>query len=76
MRELMYIEKDSNLIHYSGYEEEDLLPLENLMIEYLSRQVKHEAFFKKYAAKKFMKASIFVRDWIAKRNNAASTTEA
>jgi hypothetical protein len=35
------------------------------MIDYLSRKVPdHEAFFKKYAAKKYMKASIFVREWV------------
>jgi len=35
------------------------------MIEYLARkEVLHDAFFKKYAAKKYMKASIFVREWI------------
>jgi hypothetical protein len=35
------------------------------MIDYLARkEVLHEAFFKKYAAKKYMKASIIVRDWI------------
>src|SRR5271155_3634085 len=35
------------------------------MIDYLARrEVLHEAFFKKYAAKKYMKASIIVREWI------------
>jgi G2/mitotic-specific cyclin 2 len=35
------------------------------MIDYLARkEVLHEAFFKKYAAKKYMKASILVRQWI------------
>jgi len=35
------------------------------MVSYLARkEVLHEAFFKKYAAKKYMKASIFVREWI------------
>jgi hypothetical protein len=35
------------------------------MIDYLARrEILHEAFFKKYAAKKYMKASIIVREWI------------
>lgn len=35
------------------------------MLDYLARkEVIHDAFFKKYAAKKYMKASILVREWI------------
>jgi hypothetical protein len=35
------------------------------MIDYLARkEILHDAFFKKYAAKKYMKASIIVREWI------------
>lgn len=35
------------------------------MIAYLARkEVLHDAFFKKYAAKKYMKASILVHEWI------------
>jgi hypothetical protein len=35
------------------------------MLDYLSRrEVFHEAFFKKYASRKFMKASIMVREWV------------
>jgi hypothetical protein len=37
------------------------------MVDYLARPVIHEAFFKKYASKKFMKASILARQW-AKKN--------
>ncbi|KAG4305314.1 hypothetical protein PORY_001484 [Pneumocystis oryctolagi] len=58
---------NANLIHYSGYKESDLIPCSKMMLDYLSRSaVKHEAFFKKYASKKFMKASLFVRDWVKK----------
>ncbi|EMR08249.1 hypothetical protein PNEG_03416 [Pneumocystis murina B123] len=58
---------NANLIHYSGYKESDLVPCSKMMLDYLSRSViKHEAFFKKYASKKFMKASLFVRDWVKK----------
>lgn len=39
------------------------------MVDYLARPVIHEAFFKKYASKKFLKASILTRQW-AKKNAA------
>jgi len=54
------------LIHYSGYTEDAILPVFTLMIDYLARPVKHEAFFMKYADKKFKKASIKVRAWAKK----------
>ncbi|KAL7276351.1 G2/mitotic-specific cyclin [Rhizina undulata] len=57
---------DANLVHYSDYTEKQILPVFRLMIDYLVRPVKHEAFYKKYASKKFMKASIHARQW-AKR---------
>jgi G2/mitotic-specific cyclin 1/2 len=46
---------DATLVHYSGYSEEEIQPVLNLMIDYLSSPVLHEAFFKKYASKKFLK---------------------
>lgn len=45
----------------------ELLHSVDLMLDYLAKPIKHESFFKKYAAKKYMKASIFVRDWVARR---------
>ncbi|RIA83563.1 cyclin-like protein [Glomus cerebriforme] len=56
----------ANLTHYSQYTEEELQHCENLMLQYLMKPAKHEQLYKKYAAKRFMKASIFVEDWIAK----------
>jgi hypothetical protein len=46
---------DATLVHYSGYTEEEIQPVLQLMIDYLSSPVIHEAFFKKYASKKFLK---------------------
>ncbi|KAJ8101558.1 cyclin-like protein [Lipomyces tetrasporus] len=61
-------EWDKNLIHYSGgYTEEMIEPVCNLMLDYLVKPVKHEAFFKKYASKRFLKASILARQWAKKR---------
>ncbi|KAJ4367389.1 G2/mitotic-specific cyclin [Neocucurbitaria cava] len=54
---------DATLSHYAGYTEEEIQPVLQLMIDYLSGPVVHEAFFKKYASKKFLKASILLRKW-------------
>lgn len=62
--------QDANLRHYSGYTEEQMKPVVDLMLDYLKKPTKHEALWKKYASKKFMKASIFVRDWIEKQQKA------
>ncbi|CEJ82334.1 Putative G2 mitotic-specific cyclin-b [[Torrubiella] hemipterigena] len=58
---------DKTLAHYSTYTEEEVEPIVHLMVDYLARPVVHEAFFKKYASKKFLKASILSRQW-AKKN--------
>lgn len=56
-----------NLIHYSGgYHVNDMRECIDLIFQYLIAPVEHDEFFKKYAAKKFMKASILCRGW-AKR---------
>ncbi|PGH18551.1 G2/mitotic-specific cyclin-B [Helicocarpus griseus UAMH5409] len=57
---------DATLAHYAGYTKEEILPVFQLLIDYLHRPVSHEAFFKKYASKKFMKASIVTRQWAKK----------
>jgi hypothetical protein len=46
---------DATIAHYAGCTEEQLLPCFQLMLQYLTGPVKHDAFFKKYAHKKFMK---------------------
>jgi G2/mitotic-specific cyclin 1/2 len=48
-------EWDATLAYYAGYTEEELDPVVQLMVDYLARPVVHEAFFKKYASKKFLK---------------------
>ena len=47
--------QDATLIHYAGYTEEEILPVVKLMVSYLCGRVRHEAFFRKYASKKFLK---------------------
>ncbi|KAK3394544.1 cyclin-like protein [Podospora didyma] len=60
-------EWDETIEYYAGYSEEEIEPVFQLMVDYLARPVVHEAFFKKYASKKFLKASILTRQW-AKKN--------
>jgi G2/mitotic-specific cyclin 2 len=43
------------LSYYAGYTEEEIEPVFLLMVDYLARPVIHEAFYKKYASKKFLK---------------------
>lgn len=43
------------MTHYSRYSEDQIQPVFKLMVDYLRRPVTHEAFFKKYASKKFLK---------------------
>ncbi|KAF7592763.1 G2/mitotic-specific cyclin [Aspergillus hancockii] len=57
---------DATLAFYAGYDEKQIDPVFRLMIDYLHRPVCHEAFFKKYASKKFLKASILTRQWAKK----------
>ncbi|RDW94140.1 B-type cyclin nimE [Aspergillus mulundensis] len=57
---------DATLAHYAGYTEEEIDEVFRLMVDYLHRPVCHEAFFKKYASKKFLKASIMTRAWAKK----------
>ncbi|KAI0490044.1 cyclin-like protein [Xylaria cf. heliscus] len=60
-------EWDPTIAYYAGYTEEEIEPVFELMVDYLARPVIHEAFYKKYASKKFLKASLVTREW-AKRN--------
>ncbi|SGZ52953.1 CIC11C00000002591 [Sungouiella intermedia] len=55
---------NGNLIHYSGgYRVDDMKECIELIVQYLVSPVEHDEFFKKYATRKFMKASIICRSW-------------
>lgn len=59
-----------NLIHYSGgYHVNDMKECIELIFQYLIAPVEHDEFFKKYAAKKFMKASMLCRSWAKRFKN-------
>ncbi|TPX37243.1 hypothetical protein SmJEL517_g01106 [Synchytrium microbalum] len=57
-------EWDANLVHYSGYTVEQLDPCVTLMLDFLGTPTAHDAVYRKYSGKKFMRASVFVRQWI------------
>lgn len=58
---------NGNLIHYSGgYRVADMRDCVELLVQYLVSPVEHDEFFKKYATRKFMKASIVCRSWAKK----------
>jgi G2/mitotic-specific cyclin 1/2 len=51
-------EWDATLTKYAGYTEAEIEPIFKLMVNYLASDVVHEAFFKKYASKKFLKGIV------------------
>lgn len=64
-------EWNSNLEHYSGdYSEDAIRPVAQHIVKYLAAPVEHEALFKKYAGKRYFKASLIARQW-AKANSDA-----
>jgi len=48
---------DATLSKYAGYTEHEIQPVFQLMVEYLHAPVAHDAFFRKYASKKFLKGT-------------------
>lgn len=46
---------DATLSKYAGYTEHEIEPVFKLMVDYLHAPVAHDAFFRKYASKKFLK---------------------
>ena len=61
---------DDAFVYYSRFTEEQLIPGANLVLEKLIEPGFEEQFvFQKYASKKFLKASIFSRNW-ALRNHS------
>ncbi|OZJ02648.1 hypothetical protein BZG36_04404, partial [Bifiguratus adelaidae] len=46
----------SSLVHYSRYSEDQLTHVVDMLVDYIAKPVRHESFFRKYAASKFLKA--------------------
>jgi len=51
-------EWDATLSKYAGYTEQEIQPVFKLMVDYLHAPVQHDAFFRKYASKKFLKGML------------------
>ncbi|KAF9068860.1 cyclin-like protein [Rhodocollybia butyracea] len=62
-----------NLAHYSTYPESVLIPTANLMLNYILKPIKHESFYRKYARKKYMKVSVYMRRWALNRWTEGTT---
>ncbi|KAJ2886764.1 G2/mitotic-specific cyclin [Coemansia asiatica] len=60
---------DSNLRHYSGYSQTELQPCISLMIHHLLHTPKDEFVFKKFQHRRFLKASLFCREWITRHRH-------
>ncbi|KAJ2083152.1 G2/mitotic-specific cyclin, partial [Coemansia sp. RSA 988] len=60
---------DGNLRHYSGFSEADLQPCVTLMLDHLMRPMDDEFVFKKYQHKRYLKASLFCREWVARHRH-------
>ncbi|KAF9255500.1 hypothetical protein L218DRAFT_883955 [Marasmius fiardii PR-910] len=56
-----------NLAHYSSYAESAILPTANLMLNYILKPIKHESFYRKYARKRYLKVSVYLRRWALQR---------
>ena len=62
------ISQDANLIHYSGYTQDEIITFAKKIIEYLQSETKYKAIENKYASKKFMKASLFTIEFLKSCN--------
>ncbi|KAG5651640.1 hypothetical protein H0H81_007983 [Sphagnurus paluster] len=56
-----------NMEHYMTYTEEELLPTANIMLNYILEPIQHESLYKKYAHKRYLKCSAFMRHWALER---------
>ena len=56
-------EWNSNLEHYSGYSEEELLPCVELYNQLFRQKRQYEAAYKKYSTKKFIRVSQYIHEY-------------
>ncbi|RDB30354.1 G2/mitotic-specific cyclin cdc13 [Hypsizygus marmoreus] len=57
----------ANLEHYMTYSEVELIPTANIMLNYILEPIQHESLYKKYAHKRYLKCSAFMRHWVLER---------
>ncbi|KAF5383293.1 hypothetical protein D9615_005024 [Tricholomella constricta] len=56
-----------NMEHYMTYSEAELIPTANIMLNYILEPIQHESLYKKYAHKRYLKCSAFMRHWALER---------
>ncbi|KAK7035670.1 MFS domain-containing protein [Favolaschia claudopus] len=65
-----------NLAHYSMYSESELLPTVEHMLRYIVQPLKEDGhFYRKWAAKRNMKVSVYMREWTLSRWPEGSTVD-
>ncbi|KAJ2547081.1 G2/mitotic-specific cyclin, partial [Coemansia sp. RSA 1933] len=62
-------EWDGNLRHFSGFSQEELQPCIALMVEHMVLPLADEFVYKKYQHKRYLKASLFCREWVARHGH-------
>ncbi|KAJ2713178.1 G2/mitotic-specific cyclin, partial [Coemansia spiralis] len=60
---------DGNLRHHSGYTEESLRLCIDLMLDELLYPGDHDFVYRKYTHKRYLRASIFCRDWVVRHRH-------
>ncbi|KAJ2770868.1 G2/mitotic-specific cyclin, partial [Coemansia nantahalensis] len=60
---------DANLRHFTGYTEDSLQPCIALMLDHLLHQTGDEFVFRKYQHRRFLKASVFCREWVIRHRH-------
>lgn len=69
-KKMLQGEWDDAFIYYSSFTEEQLVPGANLLLEKLIDPAFEDQFVcRKYANKKFLKASTFARDWAQRHHS-------
>ncbi|KAJ7434702.1 cyclin-like protein [Mycena latifolia] len=64
-----------NLAHYSMYAESALVPVANHMLHFVLAPIRYESFYKKYAGKRNMKVSVYMRQWALTRWTEGATVD-
>ncbi|KAF8828167.1 hypothetical protein HHX47_DHR4000489 [Lentinula edodes] len=64
-----------NLIHYTSYKEREIIPVAEVLLSSVISPVQVEVLYKKYASRKFMKCSVYVRKWALARFEAGAEVD-
>ncbi|KAJ3774641.1 nime/cyclinb [Lentinula raphanica] len=65
----------ANLIHYTSYKERDIIPIAEVLLTSIVSPAPVEVLYKKYASKKLLKCSIYIRKWSLARFEAGTMVD-